>query len=231
MRKIVTSFAVVAIALAASAVWTPTQAQVQSFGEWVADRSSLYAGSVNDSGHVFAQFCFATEGSCVWLVALSQACEQDSEYSVLANSDAGAVHLRVRCQGQLEGGRYRYVFTDFSEIDNIVRRNSSLVGFAIPLQSGEFVVVRFKLRGAVAAIDAMRAAAERRATPLSETPVTNDCSNHRERRADSWPEACDPIRLISRRPPGTSRPTGPPSSGGWSPFGPVVVVRAIRTPK
>jgi hypothetical protein len=144
-------------------------AQAQSFGDWFAEtqsRTALYAASINDSGNVFGQFCFLGEGSCVWLVALKTGCQKGDKYPVLANSDAGAVHLEVYCDGQLESGLYRYAFTTFDPVENLVKQ-SARIGFALPLQEDEFRVVRFNLRGALAAISAMRAAAESRTKPAT----------------------------------------------------------------
>jgi len=141
----------------------------QTFGDWYVDtapkgNAALYAISVNDSGNVFGQFCFPNAGSCAWLIGLKTACKSGDQYPVLANSDAGAVQLEVLCDDQLANGLYRYAFTDFEKVDNLVRQ-SGRVGFALPLQQDQFQVVRFNLRGASAALSAMRTAAERKITP------------------------------------------------------------------
>jgi hypothetical protein len=65
----------------------------------------------------------------------------------------------ARARGLSHGqpGPRRYYFTNFDDIDRLVRA-SSVMGVAFPLQSGEFVVVRFSLKGAVTALDVMRQA-------------------------------------------------------------------------
>lgn len=142
-------------------------AHAQTFGDWFVDTkgpTALYAASVNDSGHVFGQFCFPGADSCVWLIGLQTGCEKGAQYPVLANSDAGAVHLKMFCDGQLDSGKYRYVFTDFDEVDDLVRQ-ATRIGFALPLQEDQFRVVRFNVRGAAAALSVMRGATQRRITP------------------------------------------------------------------
>ncbi len=93
----------------------------QTFGKWVAvtkGSNYFYAASINESGHAFGQYCYLGETKCLWLIGMKTACEQDSEYPVLANSDAGSVHLKVYCAGRLDDGRYR-AFTDFDQVDNL----------------------------------------------------------------------------------------------------------------
>jgi hypothetical protein len=144
------------------------QAAAQSYGDWFVETSKatyFYAVSVNDSGNVLGQFCFPGDGSCIWLIGMKPSCKSGARYPVLANSDAGAVHLEVLCDGQLESGLYRYAFTSFDNVDNMVRQ-SSRVGFAIPLEEDQFRVVRFNTRGGAAALSAMRSAAERRTKPV-----------------------------------------------------------------
>src|SRR5438128_3234075 len=142
--------------------------QAQPFGRWFAETNKsefLYALSINDSGNVLGQFCYPGEGSCVWLIGFKTRCQKGDNYPVLANSDAGSLHLEVLCDGQLESGLFRYVFTSFDQVDNIVRQGTR-VGFAVPLQKDEFQVVRFDLTGATSALSAMRAAAEKRTQPV-----------------------------------------------------------------
>src|SRR5262245_41820124 len=145
--------------------------QAQTMGAWYVetktsdDSSPMYALTVNDSGNAFGQFCYAADGKCYWLIGLKTTCNPGDKYPVLANSDAGSAQLEVLCMGPLSGGNlHRYAFTDFDQIDGLVRE-SARVGFALPLQKDEFRVVRFNLHGAAAALSAMRSAAERQVRP------------------------------------------------------------------
>ncbi len=138
------------------------QAQKQS-ADWVAltTGDEFYSAlTVNDSGNVFGQWCFFDSGNCMYLVSLTTACESGSNYSILANTDAGAQMLSLKCFGPYDtdsGKRHRYAFSDFDVIDGLVRK-ANKVGFAMALQDGYFNVVRFTLATSNAAIDNMREA-------------------------------------------------------------------------
>jgi hypothetical protein len=139
-------------------------ALAQEIGNWTIDTKSkefLYAATINDSGALLGQFCSLKDGNCMWLLGMSTACNKGDSYPVLVNSDAGALHLQVYCDGQLESGSYRYAFTDFDAVDNAIRK-SSKIGFAVPLQSDQFKVVRFLTNGAISALTIMRTAAEKK---------------------------------------------------------------------
>ncbi|MCM0082453.1 hypothetical protein L4X63_12715 [Geomonas sp. Red32] len=147
----------------------------QEFGNWAVDAKSekfLYAATVNESGALLGQFCFVEGGSCVWLIGMDTGCNKGDEYTVLANSDAGSSAMQVLCDGQLDNGMYRYGFSDFESIDTLLK-TATRVGFAVPLQSDQFKVFRFKLEGAKPAISVMRALAEKR-MKNSETGTKDD---------------------------------------------------------
>jgi hypothetical protein len=107
-------------------------AQDQRFGDWAVDTknaSNLYAASTNDSGHVLGQYCYPTQGTCVWLIAIRTACDKDHKYPALANSDAGSAQLELLCLGRLESTEYhQYAFTSFDQVDNFVRAATNRVG-------------------------------------------------------------------------------------------------------
>lgn len=161
------------VVLTLATVWLST-AQAQSFGTWdtgtVDSGDALYATTGNDSGNLLGQYCFPADGSCFWLLGMSTGCKEGDQYPVLSNSDAGSAHLEVLCSTQLDNGLYRYVFTDFDAIDNIVTKGLR-AGFAVPLQGDQFRVVRFDLRGSNRAVAVMKSAAARaqRSSPAKPT--------------------------------------------------------------
>jgi hypothetical protein len=118
------------------------------------DNSVASAYTVNDSGALLGQYCYASSGNCVWTLGMTTGCETGSEYPVLANTDTGSVQLKIKCGGRLPTGAYAYAFTDFDAIDKAVK-NATRIGFAVPMQADEFRVVRFLLSGANAAINHM----------------------------------------------------------------------------
>ena len=155
----------IAISLTVILVREVAPTQAQTFGDWVVlaeDKTSLYAGSTNESGHVFGQFCYPDKGACIWMISLDKACVKDDKYPILANAEREAVHLEILCGAPLEAGRYSYVITNFDQVDALVRKGKGQVGFALPLTHSEFTVVRFNLRGALPALSAMRAEADAR---------------------------------------------------------------------
>jgi len=142
-------------------------ASAEDVGDWIVDVHDpdvLSMATVNDSDHVFGQFCSLDDGSCLWLIHLGIACKKGDTYPVLANWDTGAVYLEVSCNGQLKEGGYVYAFTNFDQVDKLVRQ-SKRVSFAFPMQEDEFQVVRFNLRGATTALSAMQEAAGKHSTP------------------------------------------------------------------
>jgi hypothetical protein len=144
--------------------------QAEVYGDWLADttgRTTLYAASVNDDGNILGQFCTLAEGSCVWLIGLKASCQKGERHSVLANSQAGTLHLEVLCDGPLVGDLHRYAFTNFDLVDALLKQ-SGRVGFAIPLQDDQFRIIRFSLRGASTALSVMRGIAEKKTEPVTE---------------------------------------------------------------
>lgn len=138
-----------------SVLLVPVLGVAQTFGGWItgtADSGELYAATVNDSSAVLGQYC--SSDSCAWIIGMSTSCEAGAKYTILANTDIGAYHLDIYCNRKLEGGVYQYVFTDFAAIDGLVK-SGSRIGFAIPLEKDQFIVVRFLLNGSKAAIAAL----------------------------------------------------------------------------
>jgi hypothetical protein len=142
-------------------------AQSQTFGNWFSDtksRDCLYAATVNDSGNLLGQFCYPGADACIWMLGMQTGCTKGNVYPVLVNSDSGSYTLEIVCDGQLEGGLYRYAFTNFDLVDDLVNK-ADRIAFAVPLQQDNFRVIRFDLDGATKAIAFMRAAGEARAKP------------------------------------------------------------------
>ncbi len=140
---------------------TATRGEAKNFGTWTVQNDSadiVYASTVNDSGREFGQACDINEGSCFWFLGVNIKCTENHSHPVLVTSDAGVVALEVRCYGQHGTSDYTFTFTDFDRVNTLVRQ-SKQVGIAIAMDDGDFIVVRFDLRGAVDAISAMREAA------------------------------------------------------------------------
>lgn len=136
----------------------------ETYGSWsvaLGDNSEfIYAATMNDSGALLGQFCYPDSGKCLWMLGMKTTCETGSEYPVLANTDTGAIQLKITCSGPLSNGFYLYAFTEFDAVDAAVA-GGTRIGFAVPLQTDQFRVVRFLLSGAAAAIARMHEGARR----------------------------------------------------------------------
>jgi hypothetical protein len=157
--KIVRAFALAAVFTCAAA-----QAEGLTLGPWsleLDDPELVYALNMNEAGSGLAQTCLPKIDSCVWMLLMSTKCEEGSTYPILANSDAGARHLEVRCNGRFGTSELSmYAFADFKAVDAIVR-SARRVGFAVPLQGDQFRVIRFGLEQADAALGALLLGAAR----------------------------------------------------------------------
>lgn len=121
----------------------------QQYGDWVVTLSGEYqeAYTGNDSGSTFGLFCF--NGACEFYVDSNNPCTENAAIPMLINSETGALSVKSKCVHlNVQRGRTRYVYSimDTDVIDAI--SNGQAIGFAMPLESGKFKVVRFSLNGA-----------------------------------------------------------------------------------
>lgn len=158
------ALALAAVFTCAAAQAAPALAEGLTLGPWsleLDDPELVYALNMNEAGSGLAQTCLPKIDSCVWMLLMSTTCEEGATYPILANSDAGASHLEVRCNGRFGRSELRmYAFTDFKAVDSIVRA-ARRVGFAVPLQRDQFRVIRFGLEQADAALGALLLGAAR----------------------------------------------------------------------
>lgn len=123
----------------------------------VVDNKTYAAATFSDSGALLGQFCYPNLSKCIWTIGLPTACKKGTKYSVLANTDSGAGSLSVVCDGAIKNGAYRYNFSEFAAVTQLLEK-SARVGFAFPLQSDQFTVVRFRLEGMEVALGVIHAA-------------------------------------------------------------------------
>lgn len=132
--------------------------------DWYADTSKedvVFALTLNDTGNIFGKFCFKENSSCVYLLGMRIACKSGNQYPVLVNSDVGSYSLSVYCFDEVKKGLFRYGFTNFNDINNIVH-SASKIGFAFPMEGDQFKVIRFSLDGATRVIKIITDNANRR---------------------------------------------------------------------
>ena len=152
-----------------------TQAEGKVFGDWsvgVTDSKDwIYAVTVNDSKAVFGERCSIKDGRCHWIIALDIGCESSdgkSKQPILVNSEGGAAYLELVCEGETSNGVHRYLFTSWKDIETLIDEGAR-IGFALPLKSGQFEVVRFSLNGMKQARELVEEATEK----VSKTSTRN----------------------------------------------------------
>lgn len=131
-------------------------AQSKTFGAWTVvmsdDKEDLIAATSVDDDKYLAYRCFSASGKCVHVVNLAAECEDGKEYPVLINSSHAAAAITCTCSENED--RYELI-PDFDEFHALLTKSTGYVGFALPMVSGQFKVVRFSLNGVK---DAMRQA-------------------------------------------------------------------------
>ena len=132
--------------------------QLSEEGSWsveMQDGQGLWANTKGDSG-ALGQYC-SDEGACAWILVLwGAACSDGEQHPVLLNTNRAASHQVVQCMGMVPGIGSALAFVDFDRVEAALR-GSEVVGIAIPEHTDAIGVAHFKLDGAFAAIDSMRA--------------------------------------------------------------------------
>jgi len=177
MEALRASFAILGIAVAAHAhaigthgrKWTPTHAVAGDSagqGAWsveLQEGQGLFASTKGDRG-ALGQYC-SDDGACAWLLVLWGAtCSEGEQHPVLVNTDRAASHHLIQCVGAVPGIGSALAFVDFERADFSIR-GAAIAGIAIPQQTEAITVAHFKLEGAAAAIDSMRARIVAQANP------------------------------------------------------------------
>lgn len=152
MKKIILFIAILTLQVAAFG-------QTWSHGQM---KSGRWASTTNDSKGIFSQDCYTESEQCYWSMSMTTSCVKDVVTPILSSSDEGAAHLKLMCGLPFsKNGEtfFNYYLTDFEAIDKIVRA-SKWIGLALPLENGQFRVVRFDLNNVISTIDTMRALAQ-----------------------------------------------------------------------
>lgn len=124
------------------------------FGEWAVIRASdgvdLIALTLNDSGSFIGFRCFASTQMCIHALSAGTKCEDGGNYPILINSDYSSLSMDAICS--INGTNHELFLTKYDVIHDILLKGNH-VGFAIPMESGQFKVVRFSLDGSDAAMN------------------------------------------------------------------------------
>lgn len=152
-------------------VFGQPQAQAQvlaSYGDWVVVRADDDSGDViaatatDGSGkEALGYRCFAKTQECMHVLMPNSTCEADGDYPMLLNAASGASMVTGKCYKT--GKTDQLLLRPFDSIRSPIEKDSGLLGFAIPMQSGAFKAIRFSLKGSKAATAAAEKFVQERA--------------------------------------------------------------------
>lgn len=122
---------------------------------WVVHKETgvQIASTTNDTGSVTGILCNTDKEACVAYISLTITCEEGHFYPLMSNSSVGSFIFTSTCT-IFRGAKY-FVLDDF---ENAIQtfESGGEIGFAMPMASGHFRVIRFGTAGATAAIKEAR---------------------------------------------------------------------------
>ena len=142
-------------------------APAQPVGDWYytlgGDIAEAYTAS--DTGATFGIICVRSANTCAFYIRSSTTCDNGSSSAVLENAPSGSANLTGACRPLTTqaGTIYAIVLTPLTVLASSLGTDGQEIGFAEPMQGGQFRVYRFSTTGAGAAIEAV--------TKFSEMPV------------------------------------------------------------
>lgn len=129
-------------------------AEDKKFGDWFvvrADNGDMVAGTIQDNfSKALVYRCFKDFNKCAYTLIADIECTDGHTYPVLVNSELSALSMNTICSKNDD--KYELLVTDIQQLHEIVKK-SNVIGFAIPMASGEFKVIRFSLNGSSKAMD------------------------------------------------------------------------------
>jgi hypothetical protein len=141
------------------------RAESESYGAWsviaASDKADLVAYTALDSGEFLGYRCFGKLGRCIHVVNFGTQCEDGKKYPALVDTTDSALGMDFLCSKN--GATYELI-PDFSQFHTLLGASKGHIGFALPLASGLFKVVRFNLDGAGVAM-----ARAEHATPVADS--------------------------------------------------------------
>lgn len=112
------------------------------------------AGTLSNDGKSYlVSRCFRNLKKCAIVISAPTKCEKDSEYPMLINSNDGSHHATGICS--FNEDKYEYILMPYNTILKLIDKDNGTIGFAMPLESGEFRAYRFSLLGAKKALSDM----------------------------------------------------------------------------
>lgn len=126
-------------------------AQISTYGDWVVTKTTpgLQIAKTSTGNAVAGIVCVVRSDNCYAYIGTDSPCKEDDRIPMLINSAVGSAMITTKC-AELGGSRFNLI-EEFDAAKSAME-SGGVVGFAMPLLSGEFRVVRFSTRGATAAI-------------------------------------------------------------------------------
>lgn len=128
------------------------------FGDWVADVNGDYRESFtsNDSGSSIGVLCGGNTEACIAYLRSNTVCAEGAKQVALVNLQSGAFPIEMICAKIEIDSQSEFVsfLGDYGTMRGAMLRNND-IGIALPMQDGQFKVLRFSLRGASQAIEAV----------------------------------------------------------------------------
>lgn len=127
---------------------------IKEFGSWSVfinkKGGETAALTMNAAQNVLSYRCSANFQMCLYRLDAKIECEHSNQYPMLASTGDNAYPISGYCDSSSNGNYLD--LTPVKEIDQLVKQGS-VIGFAIPMESGMFKVIRFKLDGSTKAIE------------------------------------------------------------------------------
>lgn len=132
---------------------SPVYATEGSYKDWYWDLShseELIAETKNEDGHYMGYVCLKSKRTCYYYLEMNTTCDEGDEYNTLVNSKSGVYYLTLICtSSKNDEGKMVYfdIIKEYKHIDEIIEESSS-ISFAHAMESGEFSISTFSLKGA-----------------------------------------------------------------------------------
>jgi hypothetical protein len=143
---------------------TSHSALAQTPNRWHVDKSLSgfqIAKVVNSGNSAAGIICNLTNEACDAYLTTDVGCEEDEKIPLMINSSIGAFQITAKCM----------IFSQIKllvivEFDNAIQafESGGEIGFAMPMISGQFRVIRFGTVGAKVAINSARTRPEKKPT-------------------------------------------------------------------
>lgn len=136
-------FAILALAALAWAAPASAETKIGKYGRWIVDKEGEWveAWTDNESGSEFGLICAS---GCMIYLDFRIKCEDGQDYPAMVNSGAGSLAISMRCLHFRD--RQVFITEAVGEYVDMLQQGEQ-VGFAFPLDGGQFRVARFSTQG------------------------------------------------------------------------------------